>query len=62
MIMFGWQWINFDDQCWVGLVVWWQNEQIFDVVWMEVKVGLVSFDGIYVIGQCLIFGVDVGFW
>lgn len=56
----GRQRINLDDQRWVGSVGWRQNEQTFDAVRMEAKVGPVSLDGTYSIGQRTLFGVDAG--
>ena len=56
----GRQRINLDDQRWIGSVGWRQNEQTFDAVRMEAKVGPVSLDGGYMIGQRTIFGVDAG--
>jgi len=56
----GRQRINLDDQRWVGSVAWRQNEQTFDAVRMEAKVGAVTLDGTYSIGQRTLFGVDAG--
>ncbi|HKX78429.1 MAG TPA: alginate export family protein [Novosphingobium sp.] len=56
----GRQRINLDDQRWVGSVGWRQNEQTFDAVRAEAKIGPVSLDGTYAIGQRTIFGVDAG--
>jgi hypothetical protein len=56
----GRQRINLDDQRWVGSVGWRQNEQTFDAVRGEAKVGPVTLDGTYAIGQRTIFGVDAG--
>ncbi len=56
----GRQRINLDDQRWVGSVGWRQNEQTFDAVRMEAKVGPVTLDGTYSIGQRTLFGVDAG--
>lgn len=56
----GRQRINLDDQRWVGSVGWRQNEQTFDAVRGEAKLGRVALDGIYAIGQRSIFGVDSG--
>ncbi|WP_374410451.1 alginate export family protein [Novosphingobium colocasiae] len=54
----GRQRINLDDQRWVGSVAWRQDEQTFDAVRGEAKVGPVSLDAIYSWGQRTIFGVD----
>lgn len=59
-VTLGRQRINLDDQRWVGSVAWRQNEQTFDAVRMEAKVGPVSLDGTYAIGQRTIFGIDAG--
>lgn len=56
----GRQRINLDDQRWVGSVGWRQNEQTFDAVRGEAKVGPVTLDGTYAIGQRTIFGIDAG--
>lgn len=56
----GRQRINLDDQRWVGSVGWRQNEQTFDAVRMEAKVGPVTLDGTYSIGQRTLFGIDAG--
>jgi hypothetical protein len=56
----GRQRINLDDQRWVGSVGWRQNEQTFDAVRAEAKLGPVSLDGTYAIGQRTIFGIDAG--
>ena len=56
----GRQRINLDDQRWVGSVGWRQNEQTFDAVRAEAKIGPVSLDGTYAIGQRTIFGMDAG--
>jgi len=56
----GRQRINLDDQRWVGAVGWRQNEQTFDAVRAEAKIGPVSLDGTYAIGQRTIFGIDAG--
>ena len=56
----GRQRINIDDQRWVGAVGWRQNEQTFDAVRGDGKIGPVSLDGVYAIGQRSIFGVDAG--
>jgi hypothetical protein len=56
----GRQRINLDDQRWVGSVGWRQNEQTFDAVRAEAKVGPVSLDGIYSVSQRSIFGIDAG--
>ncbi len=56
----GRQRINLDDQRWVGSVGWRQNEQTFDAVRAEAKLGPVVLDGTYAIGQRTIFGIDGG--
>lgn len=56
----GRQRINLDDQRWVGSVGWRQNEQTFDAVRGEARVGPVSLDAAYAIGQRTIFGIDAG--
>ena len=56
----GRQRINLDDQRFVGSVAWRQNEQTFDAVRAEAKLGPVSLDGTYAISQHTIFGVDAG--
>lgn len=56
----GRQRINLDDQRWVGSVAWRQNEQTFDAVRGEAKIGPVTLDGTYAIGQRTIFGIDAG--
>jgi hypothetical protein len=56
----GRQRINLDDQRWVGNVGWRQNEQTFDAVRGEAKVGPVTLDGTYSISQRTIFGIDGG--
>jgi Alginate export len=59
-VTLGRQRINLDDQRFVGSVAWRQNEQTFDAVRGEAKLGPVSFDGTYAISQHTIFGVDAG--
>ena len=59
-VTLGRQRINLDDQRWVGSVGWRQNEQTFDAVRVEGKVGPVALDGTYAISQRTIFGVDAG--
>ena len=56
----GRQRINLDDQRWVGSVGWRQNEQTFDAVRAEAKLGPVSLDATYSISQRSIFGSDAG--
>ena len=56
----GRQRINLDDQRWVGSVGWRQNEQTFDAVRGTAKIGPVSLDATYAIGQRTIFGIDAG--
>jgi len=56
----GRQRINLDDQRFVGAVGWRQNEQTFDALRGEAKLGPVSLDATYAISQRTIFGVDSG--
>jgi hypothetical protein len=56
----GRQRINLDDQRFVGSVGWRQNEQTFDAVRAEAKIGPVTFDGTYSNSQRTIWGVDAG--
>ncbi len=56
----GRQRINLDDQRWVGSVGWRQNEQTFDAVRGEARVGAVAADITYAIGQRTIFGAEAG--
>lgn len=59
-ITVGRQRINLDDQRFVGAAGWRQNEQTFDAVRGEAKVGPISLDGTYSISQRSVFGVDAG--
>ena len=56
----GRQRINLDDQRWVGNAGWRQNEQTFDAVRGEARLGPVSLDGTYSISQRTIYGADAG--
>jgi len=56
----GRQRINLDDQRWVGSVGWRQNEQTFDAVRGEAKLGPVAIDLTYAIAQRTIFGEYAG--
>lgn len=56
----GRQRINLDDQRWVGSVGWRQNEQTFDAVRGEAKLGPIAIDLTYAISQRTIFGEDAG--
>jgi hypothetical protein len=56
----GRQRINLDDQRWVGSVGWRQNEQTFDAIRGEAKLGPMSADVTYAIKQRTIFGSDAG--
>ena len=56
----GRQRINHDDQRWVGSVGWRQNEQTFDAVRGEGKLGPVTLDATYAWSQRTIFGDDAG--
>jgi hypothetical protein len=59
-ITLGRQRINLDDQRWVGSVGWRQNEQTFDALRGEARVGPLSMDLTYAISQRSIFGEDAG--
>ena len=59
-VTLGRQRINLDDQRWVGSVGWRQNEQTFDAVRGEAKLGPVAMDLTYAISQRTIFGEDAG--
>lgn len=54
----GRQRINLDNQRFVGAVGWRQNEQTFDAVRGQVKVGPVALDATYAISQRTVFGID----
>lgn len=56
----GRQRINLDDQRWVGSVAWRQNEQTFDAIRGESKLGPMSLDLTYAISQRTVFGSDAG--
>ncbi|PKB14457.1 alginate export protein [Novosphingobium kunmingense] len=56
----GRQRINLDDQRWVGAVGWRQNEQTFDAVRAEAKLGPVSIDATYANSQRTIWGIEAG--
>lgn len=56
----GRQRINLDDQRWVGSVGWRQNEQTFDAVRGEAKLGPIIADVTYAMDQRTIFGDDAG--
>lgn len=56
----GRQRINLDDQRWVGSVGWRQNEQTFDAIRGEAKLGPISADVTYAFKQRTIFGSDAG--
>ncbi|MEZ5687698.1 MAG: alginate export family protein [Caenibius sp.] len=56
----GRQRIILDNARFVGNVGWRQNEQTFDAVRAQAKVGPVSLDATYAIGQRTIFGIDAG--
>ena len=58
VLTFGRQRINLDDQRWVGSVGWRQNEQTFDAVRAETKIGPVAADLTYALSQRTIFGRD----
>jgi hypothetical protein len=57
-VTLGRQRINLDDQRFVGAVGWRQNEQTFDAVRGEAKIGPVMLDATYAISQRTIFGMD----
>ncbi len=57
-VTLGRQRINLDDQRWVGAVGWRQNEQTFDAVRGEAKLGPVMLDATYAISQRTIFGYE----
>jgi hypothetical protein len=59
-ITLGRQRINIDDQRWVGSVGWRQNEQTFDAVRAEARLGPVGVDLVYATSQRTIFGEDAG--
>ena len=59
-VTLGRQRINLDDQRWVGSVGWRQNEQTFDAVRGEGKLGPVAIDLTYAISQRTLFGEDAG--
>jgi hypothetical protein len=56
----GRQRINLDDQRWVGSVGWRQNEQTFDAIRGEAKIGPAAVDLTYANSQRTIFGSDAG--
>jgi hypothetical protein len=56
----GRQRINIDDQRWVGSVGWRQNEQTFDALRGETKIGPVAGDLTSAISQRTVFGSDAG--
>lgn len=56
----GRQRINLDDQRWVGSVAWRQNEQTFDAVRGEAKIGPVTLDGTWSWSDRTVFGEDAG--
>lgn len=59
-VTIGRQRINLDDQRWVGSVGWRQDEQTFDAVRGEAKVGPVMLDATYAWNQRTIFGSEAG--
>ena len=59
-VTLGRQRINLDDQRWVGSVGWRQNEQTFDAVRGEARLGPVGVDLTYAVSQRTIFGEDGG--
>lgn len=60
VLTLGRQRINLDDQRWVGSVGWRQNEQTFDAIRGEAKLGPVAADLTYAITQRTVFGSDAG--
>jgi hypothetical protein len=54
----GRQRINLDDQRFVGSVAWRQNEQTFDAMRVEARIGPVLLDGTYALAQRTIYGID----
>lgn len=59
-VTLGRQRINLDDQRWVGNAGWRQNEQTFDALRGEAKLGPISVDATYAISQRTVFGIDAG--
>jgi hypothetical protein len=59
-VTLGRQRINHDDQRWVGGVAWRQNEQTFDALRGEGKVGPISLDATWAISQRTVFGYEAG--
>lgn len=59
-VTIGRQRINLDDQRWVGSVGWRQDEQTFDAVRGETKIGPVALDATYAWNQRTIFGSEAG--
>ncbi|PEQ12339.1 hypothetical protein B2G71_12650 [Novosphingobium sp. PC22D] len=57
-VTLGRQRINLDDQRFVGAVGWRQNEQTFDAVRGEFKVGPVALDATYALAQNTVFGFE----
>jgi hypothetical protein len=59
-ITLGRQRINLDDQRWVGSVGWRQNEQTFDALRVEARLGPAQGDLTYAISQRTVVGSDAG--
>lgn len=59
-ITLGRQRIAIDDQRWVGAAAWRQNEQTFDAVRGEARIGPLNFDAAYASSQRTVFGIDAG--
>ncbi|WP_404482142.1 alginate export family protein [Novosphingobium sp. BL-52-GroH] len=59
-VTIGRQRINLDDQRWVGSVGWRQDEQTFDAVRGEAKIGPVALDATWSWNQRTIFGSEAG--
>lgn len=58
VVTLGRQRINLDDQRFIGSVGWRQNEQTFDALRGETKLGPVGLDASYAISQRTVFGKD----
>lgn len=60
LVTLGRQRINLDDQRWVGAVGWRQNEQTFDSLRVEARLGPVHADVAYANSQRTVFGREAG--
>ncbi|MDF8335467.1 alginate export family protein [Novosphingobium cyanobacteriorum] len=56
----GRQRIALDDQRWIGAAAWRQNEQTFDAVRGEARIGPLNLDAAYASSQRTVFGIDAG--